>query len=362
MGEAKDTTMEIPAQQQDMRDQNVSDLLSLIFEELPARRRAMREPTASEPKAAPEKPPARGRATGEPTALEELPAQRRGMRELIASDLRKAVAANQWAPAGAPGKSEPRWGKAQIRETAVAVEREAWKATSYAPLVREILIVIPEATGPYPDDIVAIELLTGVLTPAALVAKAQGTPPEVSPRFVLLRRFVRTLMTGDASFAASREVALEHAKHIEASCFNATIRICKGSERPLLRNWRSEAFVGTYSARCGTVLGLLDPTSASCRAYGDDLIRRLARGELCPKKMGGMSSEELCPRSMAAERGEILLRSEQKVAVKESNMFRCPHCGERRCSYREVQRRSLDEAPDYDCLCLNCERSFAGRG
>jgi DNA-directed RNA polymerase subunit M/transcription elongation factor TFIIS len=57
------------------------------------------------------------------------------------------------------------------------------------------------------------------------------------------------------------------------------------------------------------------------------------------------------------------MRAEQKVAEKESNLFRCPHCGMRRCTYLEVQRRSLDEAPDYLCRCLNpqCGRRFTGR-
>ena len=68
-------------------------------------------------------------------------------------------------------------------------------------------------------------------------------------------------------------------------------------------------------------------------------------------------------RALAAERAEIAARSAQRVVAKESAIFACPHCKERRCTYTEVQRRSLDEPPDYICVCLNerCRRQFTGR-
>ena len=65
--------------------------------------------------------------------------------------------------------------------------------------------------------------------------------------------------------------------------------------------------------------------------------------------------------AIAAERAEIASRSAQRIIEKESALFRCPHCGARRCSYIEVQRRSLDEAPDYICKCLACNHKVTGR-
>jgi DNA-directed RNA polymerase subunit M/transcription elongation factor TFIIS len=90
-------------------------------------------------------------------------------------------------------------------------------------------------------------------------------------------------------------------------------------------------------------------------------VPKLLDGTIKPEALGDMTSEALCPQATAAERADIAKRATQRVETKESTLFRCPHCGERRCSYQQVQRRSLDESPDYLCMCLSCNRRFNGR-
>lgn len=215
--------------------------------------------------------------------------------------------------------------------------------------------------GVYPDDICALACLDGRMTPPELYKLAMAGIPPPTTRETTLRMFVRTLMSADRHWREQRESALAAAQAIETSCYNAAIRQSKESDEPTRRQWSSPAFVDIYSCRCGVINSLLDPMSTSCREYGPQLASRLLSGDLAPESLGDLKERDLCPAATAAERAEIASRSMQTVAEKESNLFRCPHCKERRCTYREVQRRGLDEPPDYRCMCLACGRRFAGR-
>jgi hypothetical protein len=231
----------------------------------------------------------------------------------------------------------------------------------YVNTARAVIAELETQRGPYPDDILGLAYLRGSMAGEAVVAESLSPVPPPDPRETMRRMFVRTLMAAHPGYAADRERALDHAREIEVSCYNAAVRASKESEDPPRRQWDSPAFVDIYGTRCGTINGLLDPDSSACRAYGATLAPRLHGGAIAPGALGDLTAKELCPEATAAERAEIAKRVVQKVQMKESTLFRCPHCNERRCTYREVQRRSLDEAPDYLCLCISCGRRFTGR-
>lgn len=227
----------------------------------------------------------------------------------------------------------------------------------YVGSARIINTIIGQQNGIFPDEIPGIMFLDGRITVDRLVALCL-TPIELDPREIIRRMFVRTLLNAETM---TRENIVNTARAIESSCFNAAVRISKMSEDPPRRQWDSSAFVDIYGTRCGAINGLLDPQSSVCKTYGASLLHRLQNGTIMADTLGDMPARELCPEAMDVERAEIAKRATQKVKLKESSLFRCPHCGERRCTYQEVQRRSLDEAPDYLCLCLNCNRRFTGR-
>ena len=303
---------------------------------------------------------------------------RGGMRVIIASTLQKVIAVAYATP-----QTEAALRRAidSLEKAVEALERAIYNSSVrasrasrlphrrlYADALRATNQALPAQVGPYPDDVVAIMYMDGRQTADEVVDAALAPAPTPDPRETTRRMFVRTLIGAASEYALDRERALETARTIEVSCFNAAVRASKESEVPPRRQWDSPAFVDIYSTRCGTIDGLLDPASSSCRAYGATLVVRLlaapggAISPLKPDALGDMTEAELCPQATVAERAEIAKRSEQKVTEKESNLFRCPHCGERRSTYREVQRRSLDEAPDYLCFCLSCRRRFTGRG
>lgn len=62
------------------------------------------------------------------------------------------------------------------------------------------------------------------------------------------------------------------------------------------------------------------------------------------------------------ELSEIKTRMGQSINTKASNLFKCPHCGDRKSFWMTRQKRSADEEPNYDCTCLNskCGKTFQG--
>jgi len=230
---------------------------------------------------------------------------------------------------------------------------------NYAEAVSTLRRRLGEQIGPHPDAVAGLVLLRGEGT-AAQVAAALWSWEPPDPREEIRRMLLRTLLLTPA-YAADRERALSHAAKIEQGCYNAAVRTSKGAEDPPRRQWDSEGFVSIYSDRCGAINGLLDPGTEANRVYAAGVVSRLLSGELRPEALGGMSVRELCPKATEAEREEIATRQSQKVVIKESVLFMCPFCKERRCEYETVQRRGPDEAPDYLCLCLACHRKFNGR-
>lgn len=301
----------------------------------------------------------------------ELEALRDGMRAILVEDLNRALAASGIAIPAAEAQAHSRALEAAANGSAIRLSRSGARPPyrpRYIATVRAVCRVLPMQIGQFPDEITAILLHSGRMTAANVVETGLSPPEEPEPREVIRRLFLKTLIGASPAFASDRHRALETARMIELSCFNAAVRASKESENPPRRQWDSPAFVDIYSTRCGTIAAHLNPASAPSQAYKGEvrLIDRLlgeSGGHLSPEDLGDLSEKDLCPAATAKERAEISMRAEQKVVEKESNLFRCPHCGERRCTYIEVQRRSLDEVPDYPCRCLNpaCKRRFMGR-
>lgn len=297
----------------------------------------------------------------------EMGALREGMRSILASTLERVVSEAYEVRAYEPST---------LASRVVALEREVYNVSiriarttpkiphrrHYAKLLRSANLALSAQVGPYPNDVVALLYAEGARTAEAIVEMSKNPIAPPTAREIAQRMFVRTLMSAHPQYGDDKKLVLDTAKAIEISCYNAAVRISKESEEPPRRQWDSPAFVDIYSTRCGAIDGLLNPQSSACRAYGANLAARLLNKELAPGSLGDMTEKELCPQATSAERAEIAKRSEQKVEEKESNLFRCPHCGERRSAYREVQRRCLDEPPDYLCVCLNvnCRHRFTG--
>ena len=246
-------------------------------------------------------------------------------------------------------------------EAAVYEAMRAQPKTEYAHHLGRLIDVLDRPIGTLPDETACNEFARARICAGDLLSGAVQARAQPAARATCTRLFARALIAASDEFARDPERTRALATALEVACFNAAVRTSKESAEPSRRAWDSPVFVDIYSTRCGAIYSALDPASASCRTYGPQLTARLLSGELTPGALGEMSERDMCPPALAAERAEIASRSAQRIIEKESALFRCPHCGARRCSYIEVQRRSLDEAPDYICKCLACNHKFTGR-
>jgi DNA-directed RNA polymerase subunit M/transcription elongation factor TFIIS len=78
--------------------------------------------------------------------------------------------------------------------------------------------------------------------------------------------------------------------------------------------------------------------------YGHDDIAY--RAKVCERANGGYSArwEKYAPR--------------RALAV--SDLFTCPRCASRACTFREIQTRSADESATIFVTCTNCDLRFRG--
>ena len=287
---------------------------------------------------------------------------RPGIRSILEAAFGSAVALREIAgPVGSAYCSPDNIGK-----FASAVEHTLFASTAkslnrkydYSIAVKHMTALLRQPFGVHPDEVGALKILRGELA----ISDALQTPlaPEEKPRDITCRMLVATLMRASEVYANDRERVVADARSIELSCFNNIVRTSKRLPDPPRRQWDSPVFRDMYSARCGKINILLDPTSTACVQYGTTVVARLLSGELLPSELGDASAQTLCPAATKAERDEIAARAAQKVPEKHSNLFECPRCRVRECVYKEIHTRGPDEAPDYFCRCV-CGFHFKGR-
>jgi len=152
--------------------------------------------------------------------------------------------------------------------------------------------------------------------------------------------------------------SLALARAFEGAIYNHVVGQMK--DAVAVRTWKDPLFLATYSAIAATVLMFLDVDSAIVRRHGDRVRRAALAGEISPAALAAASEAELCPEAFAAERARLALRSSQKMRERSSQLFKCPNCRARNCTYREVQTRALDEPATIYCSCQQCGQDFIG--
>lgn len=237
-------------------------------------------------------------------------------------------------------------------------KKEAFK-DQYVKMYNAAGIALANSPGPFPDQPLAIRMLSGKLTPEGAATNEILLDHENRhPRDIYRKLFVASLLK-ETRLKGDRENVLLIAAQIETSCYKAVIITSKSAEDPYRRHWDSAPFVMLYSNRCATVNSHIDPEGSVCRSYGCELIDRMIAGAVPPDDIGFMSAAEMCPNATKVEKLEIEIRSQQHVQEKWSDLFSCPKCKKRQCTYAEKQKRSLDEPATILCRCV-CGHKFIG--
>lgn len=179
--------------------------------------------------------------------------------------------------------------------------------------------------------------------------------PEFNPRQISKECIQRVLAQSIG------DKAEEYAARMEDAMFVFVSEYCKDSSHMYQVRWNNPLFFERYKDRLSIILNHLDPTTITNRTYGTEALEKLKCGEITPEQFGVMEDIDLCPMAVKKERDEIEMRGKQQLVEKYTTLFKCPTCKARRSIAQEVQRRSLDEAADFSCVCCNCGTHFMGK-
>jgi len=217
-----------------------------------------------------------------------------------------------------------------------------------------VLRAMSKWCGQFNGELVGAALASGKLSVADVI---NGTFPEQpEPRDVVRAQFMRVVAktVEDSAKAAQWAIALEE------GVYQATIHRCMRCETEVIRSWESPRFVSIYSERAHTVALATDPDSSTGRQYGIEVLHMLLRGEITAAELTSRTAAELTPAAFAAEREEIAEREKQVLRERTSQLYPCPNCKAKNCTYRSVQTRSLDEPATIFCKCKNCGHRYHG--
>lgn len=111
-----------------------------------------------------------------------------------------------------------------------------------------------------------------------------------------------------------------------------------------------------YHITTTTIINNLDPTSS---IGSDHLLKQIKDDNTSPYEIVNAPSHMLAPKHSAEIRNYLNRQSQQKIELKTSSYFQCKKCGERRTTYYEKQKRSLDEPATIFINCVNCGANWA---
>ncbi|KAK8962495.1 hypothetical protein KSP40_PGU002553 [Platanthera guangdongensis] len=94
-----------------------------------------------------------------------------------------------------------------------------------------------------------------------------------------------------------------------------------------------------------------------------DLRRRVLLGHIIPEKLIDMSAEEMASDERKLSNKQIqekaLIECERAAAPKATtDQFKCGRCGQRKCTYYQLQTRSADEPMTTFVTCVNCNNHW----
>ena len=147
------------------------------------------------------------------------------------------------------------------------------------------------------------------------------------------------------------EISDKHAKNIEVSIFNWTVR-----RHPRNASWENKVFKEAYKYRFLEMKrALLD----------GGLLSRLNDKSIKAKDLVHMEADKLMPDGpysqtiIKAKQREIYMEQQKaKMDEEYEGIFKCMKCGSKKTTYYQLQTRSADEPMTTFVTCTNCENHW----
>jgi len=138
--------------------------------------------------------------------------------------------------------------------------------------------------------------------------------------------------------------------NLEKGVFNYALK--EATTRKIVKKWENGAFAQLYLDRLRSVyLNLKNPV----------LLEQIKTKEITPQALAFMTHQEFNPEQWKELIDKKIKRDASKYTTNieaSTDIFMCPKCKSKKCTYYELQTRSADEPSTIFVTCLECGKCF----
>lgn len=162
-----------------------------------------------------------------------------------------------------------------------------------------------------------------------------------------------------AMWSSRDEAATELAVRAESALWDA-----HGHDANRYRQ-RGMGLVGTLRRKPKASTSSSTSASQQALALVPEFVRALLGGRVTPEKFALMTNEELADAAVRQKRTQDEhdasqeARSDANKDVATTDQFKCEECGQRACTYYQMQTRGADEPMTVFCTCTKCGHKFS---
>jgi len=141
-------------------------------------------------------------------------------------------------------------------------------------------------------------------------------------------------------------------ENLEKGIYNYAIQTAK--DKKVVRKWENKYFVILYVDKFKSIFNNLNKKST---VGNKNLLTRLKKMEFQPHELAFMRHHQMFPEKWKVlvdakiERDNNATKIDDAIATDE---FKCWKCGNRKCTYYQMQTRSADEPMTTFVCCLSC--------
>jgi transcription elongation factor S-II len=144
--------------------------------------------------------------------------------------------------------------------------------------------------------------------------------------------------------------------NIEKGIYNYAIK--EATQRKIVKKWDNKYFVMLYTNKFRSLWMNIWSDS---NVFNKDFLEQIKKGIIESKKVAFMTHHEMTPEKWKKLIEDKIERDKNKYEVDKrgaTDEFKCRKCGQRQCTYYQLQTRSADEPMTTFVSCLNCGNNW----
>ena len=145
-------------------------------------------------------------------------------------------------------------------------------------------------------------------------------------------------------------------KELEIGIYNYSIQ--EAEKKSVVKKWENPDFREIYLFKALSLISNLDKDSY---IKNHSLMERVIQHKIKPYDLAFMTPEQLFPERWETVVNEKTEQNKYKFEERTeiaTDIYRCSKCGQRKCTFYQLQTRSADEAMTTFVTCLNCKNRW----